>query len=368
MIETSLLVATALSAVAAPAIAQFAAKRTAAQPVAAAPDEERELLAAIVVEPARFRLAAALRVDDFTIGVHQRIWAALDELAEDSDDLDEQRQARMAKAPARRIVGDAGTVVETLARTLDAEAATALNALIDTHVSVNEERFIELGAVVTAATEDREVLNGSSSFVPTSTPGAPLARVYRKPGLFRIAVAAAIVASATVAFGLLDSAVLIVAAGAALGAGLAVLALVDADTFYVDLRTWTMTVTATFGLLAVHAAELGDWTSLKTGAFALVGLGGFVETIAWIHRKIRRIDGYGFGDTMILALTVGAPAAVTGDWRLGVWGFFISLIFAIIGRIVAFAAGSGGLRQPFALGPYLAVGWIPVLVVWAAML
>jgi prepilin signal peptidase PulO-like enzyme (type II secretory pathway) len=89
-----------------------------------------------------------------------------------------------------------------------------------------------------------------------------------------------------------------------------------------------------------------------------------LETVNFIYKVLRIMDGLGFGDAVIIAATAGVPSAVIGDFMVGFFGVVCGFIIAGLVQIPVAVYKKEGARTAFALGPYLCVGW---LVSWVVL-
>lgn len=359
--------AAAVTAAATWALCRFAAARTAAQPVACDPGAEATIIGAVATDPTRYRLAAALNPEDFVIGAHARIWGTLQDLAVPANGAYEREEAKKAGVPARKLDLDATALAGELASRLDPEAAEALATIAADFETPDDKTFLSAGQRLTAATHDRDELNGGSVIVETGDDTVPLARLLVPASTGRVVASAAIASAAVFTTATLTGGTVLGAAAAmSLVWGLLVLSLVDIDTFYVDVRTLAATAVAAWGFTIWDAAHEGEMHRIAGGLGAFVALGVGVEALAWVHRKIRGIDGFGFGDTMLMGLTVGVPSALSGSIAVGLWSIVVAGIIAIGSRVALMATGRASAREPFAFGPFLAVGWVPAWALAAA--
>lgn len=143
-----------------------------------------------------------------------------------------------------------------------------------------------------------------------------------------------------------------------------VIALVDLDTLYLDLWTIGVGGGAAWFLTAFYLQGNGQLSSLKYGVFAALSWGIALQLINFIYRLIRKQDGMGFGDIIIITMTAGVPSALAGDAAVGFIGVVSSFVLAVMFQLpLAIKRNSGG-RTAFALGPYLCSGWI---VAWVGL-
>ncbi len=141
-----------------------------------------------------------------------------------------------------------------------------------------------------------------------------------------------------------------VAATALLGWQLLLIAIIDADNFWLpDILTWPLAVT---GLIA--AAALGQAIPWAQIIGAVAGFGS-LWLLAWTYKRLRGRDGLGGGDPFLF----GAGGAWVGWMGLpSVLLWACAAGFAIVAvRLIVRRAVSGSDRLPF--GTLLAVGiWL----------
>ena len=143
-----------------------------------------------------------------------------------------------------------------------------------------------------------------------------------------------------------------------------VIALVDIDTLYLDLWTIGGGGGAAWLLTAFYLHGNGQLSSLKYGVFAALSWGIALQVINFIYLLIRKQDGMGFGDIIIITMTAGVPSALAGDAAVGFIGVVSGFVLAVVFQLpLAIKRNSGG-RTAFALGPYLCSGWI---VAWVGL-
>ena len=92
-----------------------------------------------------------------------------------------------------------------------------------------------------------------------------------------------------------------------------------------------------------------------------------MKTVAFVFARLRGIEGLGGGDLLIVIATTGIPVAVTGSVMLAAQSMTATGILAalfVLGRSVLTRRSS---REAFALGPFLAAGWMAALPVLKAL-
>lgn len=150
---------------------------------------------------------------------------------------------------------------------------------------------------------------------------------------------------------------LTVAAYQVLLLGAVVLALVDHDTQYIDTRTYTVTLLAAGALTVAAAVAGGDLGRLlPAAAVGAVTVAVFEGTNA-VYTRQRGTAGLGFGDTLLVALTVALPAALSGSWVVGYVSVMVALLTAAAGWGLGQRAGRLTRESPFAFGPFLLAAW-----------
>jgi leader peptidase (prepilin peptidase)/N-methyltransferase len=88
------------------------------------------------------------------------------------------------------------------------------------------------------------------------------------------------------------------------------------------------------------------------------------EVINLIYKRLRGSDGMGMGDTMIILGTIGVPTAISGAWQMGYRITMLSFLLGIVGWLYNKVKNNATKEEPFAFGPYLAVGWMLAVVTW----
>lgn len=376
-------------------LTHYAARRTLTRPLVLALDAETTLLAGVLGDLRRYPYLANISGTDFAAGAHARIWealkAALGESSLVSETASDEDCATLGKALASRSsailddlratlgtgpapIGDTARLHELLAHP-DADLFTATDP--DTQ-STADTRVVTAGEEVLAGGNDRNRLSGAGLVLPTKTPDStdpahpPLERVFAAPTRLRAtltaalsAVAAAVIPAAVFGANLHGAAAV---AGTlsmlALLAMSVVVSLVDLDTFYIDMRTWLIGTVASWAAVVVAAVVADDPARLIAGIVMVVLTAVLFEGSNLVFKLVRGMDGQGFGDTLIIVATVGAPAALTGDFRVGYWSVMGGLLAAMLGWFAGRVTGRVNRHTPFAFGPWLAAGWVIALVIY----
>jgi leader peptidase (prepilin peptidase) / N-methyltransferase len=151
--------------------------------------------------------------------------------------------------------------------------------------------------------------------------------------------------------GLNSSSWLMIAATAVLGWQLLLIAIVDAENFWLpDVLTWPLSAT---GLIA--AGILGGWDLTLTHLIGTVV--GFVglALVGWLYKRVRKRDGLGGGDPFLFG-AAGAWVGWIGLPSVLLWASVagLSLVFVML---VVRRSVSATEKLPF--GVFLAVGiWL----------
>jgi len=364
-------------------LTHLAARRTLAQPLALAPAQERDTLRGVLADVRRLPYVSALHTEDFAVGVHARIWAALlaacpsvADLPEDLADADCERiGASLAARSGEVLAAVAAALAAGPAPVGDAAAMAALFELGDLagDSALADVAVVEAASAVLAAGTDRNRFSGVGLVVPTNTPDSAdpahpsLHRVLTAPPRLRIVIAAVASAlTAAAAPGLVVAAgyalasvpgVLAIAAVLVLVATSQVVAHVDLDTFYLDLPAFGVGAGAAWVLTVAAALTAGHPRSLLAGVLVIAATAALFTGGNALFRLVRGEDGQGLGDSIIIIATSGVPAALTGNWTLGYLTVMAGLFAGIAGWGTGAVRGRLTRRSPFAFGPYLAIGW-----------
>ena len=143
-----------------------------------------------------------------------------------------------------------------------------------------------------------------------------------------------------------------------------VVAAVDVDTLYLDLPAMIFMGLGSWGCGALFVINNERPRDLLMGLCVVVVWVVALETVNFIYKVLRKMDGLGFGDAVIIAATAGVPSAVIGDFMVGFFGVVCGFIIAGLVQIPVAVYKKEGARTAFALGPYLCVGW---LVSWVVL-
>lgn len=393
-------------------VAALVEARIVAQPVPADPQAEREFLAATLVDPSLFVEADEVDPSDFTLPAHQRLWAAIARTAAAGRPVSvgvrnpavgppdlTQRPARFQERALLELAGDpdATLVCEELLAVSDRPQgqtrlairfrAAALAALIGGTVAAyrtgpgaallgfalfalgwaaarraGTSPFIRSGSKVISLAWERANLPGRSPLLADPVRG--LRRDGRSPTPARVRVVGALASLFTGGAVLVawPYGLLAVTAALALGATCLVVALVDADTLYIDTHVLAGGGLTAWALAAVSAVTAGDPRRLLAGVAVAAAAGVCFEGTNRLFRLLRGSDGIGGGDSLLLLATAGIPGALTGNAQLALHSIVAGLLLAGAAFAVKGARG-GNIQVGAALGPWLAGGW---LAAWAA--
>ena len=172
-------------------------------------------------------------------------------------------------------------------------------------------------------------------------------------------VGAVLVAAATDAY--VSMRLPVVLAAVSLGlmlVGAVLVALVDVDTFFVD--SWLLwPFTAGAWLFAFAAALVAaEPARIVAGAVSVL-----VVVVVFEVMRFLLSGRQGFGDTLLVLLVCGPPAAVCGDPALGLWIVLAAYCLFVAVWVVRWLAGRAGADTPMPFAPFLAAGWV---LLWAA--
>lgn len=330
-------------------LVRFAALRSQQQPIAEHPAAERDVLRAVLEDPRLSMVAwagAGLTAQDFAHPHRRAIWQVL------------CSQLGQGKPVTR----------EALEPVLSKDELVELDSILELDVP-GAEASGEAATSVAWGGDDRRRYPGAVGLEQTGGDPALCWAPVRISWRRRVAAAVIGAAGVVVASWAAPQVASDVWAGVAFATLLAtvavgvVLALVDHDTLLVDMTTVVGGGLAVWaGAAGVVVAE-GRPTALL---FALFAIGGwaFVFFIGNLYYRITAgIDGIGGGDIWIIAVTTGVPTVLAGTPLLAVWSVLAAMLLALLATLPGFITGTRDRRAPFALGPYLAVGWI---VAWPA--
>ena len=227
-------------------------------------------------------------------------------------------------------------------------------------------RLVSAGRVLQSAAEARQ-LSGRASPVGFDSVSGCWVRARPVPSTARVGLLTGVLAAvpwvataaAVDAYGSMRlPAVLAAVSLGLLLVGAALVALVDVDTFFVD--SWLLWRFAAGSWLFAAAAALtaAEPARLVAGAVSALVVVAVFEVLGLL------LPGrQGFGDTLLVLLVCGPPAAVFGDPVLGLWVVLAAYCLFVAVWFVRWVAGRAGAATPAPFAPFLAVGWPAA---WAA--
>jgi prepilin signal peptidase PulO-like enzyme (type II secretory pathway) len=219
---------------------------------------------------------------------------------------------------------------------------------------------------------DRTQFNGNSEMVQTGVEARPIERKHTPYKISKkITVMLITFISTWANYGLVSnlnmpsSSKIILALALMLLTSFSILwALVDIDTMYLDMPTFYLGLSVTWILVAAGALSSGKFTHFLPGLTMTILMVFIFEVINLIYKRLRGSDGMGMGDTMIILGTIGVPTAISGAWQMGYRITMLSFLLGIVGWLYNKVKNNATKEEPFAFGPYLAVGWMLAVVTW----
>lgn len=329
------------------------------------------LLAAIWARPYRLPFIHSLPTDAFD---HPRTRALLEAMRQAANLPQEVTEQEEAARLGKQLQEDATSWRREVARLLPDQ--DLLDSLSDRDLwdrfatgqnlyqEGSDKKAMAALDKVTAAYQERFVspVHAEFLFTPSEqhTPIDPgsWSRVQPKVTLTRrlISALAAVVYVATIPFLLevVTSPLLAAAAWLVTGAGLIIISFVDHDTMSLHIKTWVLTLVAAWSLTIAANFQHPSW--LLAGFFSALVVVILFEVLNRLFFILRGVHGQGFGDTLIVMVSVGIPAALTGSWMAGYLSLMSALVAAIIYYLLRKAFTASTKEEPFAFGPWLAVG------------
>jgi hypothetical protein len=350
MTTTQIIAAAVISGVGSVPLTYAAAKLTTTQPVSFDVNAEAELIAAVLAEPSQYRLVCAAEPADFTWAPHRNIWAAFDSLAIPCVDMAHINEAKKSGVPAL-------TLKVTEPEDLRAAVIAALEKPDDLSEldGVREDvPVLRSGRHVIEAAADRNAYAGSSAVQNTGERDTPMRRIYAAPRLARLGIVAGIAATgAAAATYAASGGWLVVTAILCWTFVLSVIALVDYDTMYIDMRVFWAGSALSLGLAVAAAGTSELRTALTYSVGAVAGLWIFGA----LYRKLRGVTGLGAGDLFLVGPLMAFPILLGATPAAAFTGLWVGMVAAVL--VVGIGVASGRRRRDaaFAFGPYLALGW-----------
>ncbi len=145
-----------------------------------------------------------------------------------------------------------------------------------------------------------------------------------------------------------------------------VVALVDHDTLFLDIKTWWSASALAGACVSVHVLDTGDTALLGWSLLAGAVWWGLFEGINLLYKLWRGIDGIGGGDGQIAFSVVFVSVALTGSLGVALWSVMAGMVVSLLASIPLMLMKRRGRRDAFALGPFLACGWQLTLLLHAA--
>jgi len=217
---------------------------------------------------------------------------------------------------------------------------------------------------VNAAYQERSISPPHAEFEFHTSPEATLQnpgtwhrKLHRVSQARRLASALSVVAYTAVIPVLLESVTspyLAVMSWLLMGAGLIVVSFVDHDTMSLDFKAWALALVGGWSFAILANLSHPSW--LLSGVAAALAVVVIFEVLNRAFFMLRGVHGQGFGDTLIVLASVGVPAALTGSWFIGYLSLMSALCAAIVFFLIRKVVTKSDKSQPFAFGPWLAVG------------
>ena len=143
-----------------------------------------------------------------------------------------------------------------------------------------------------------------------------------------------------------------------------VIAAVDHDTLFLDVPALIVSGGIAWTAAVLCAQARDDKAALYGGILVAVAWGGCFMLMNAMYKLLRGQIGLGFGDVLITLAAGGVPAVVSGEPMVGFGGILAAMILALLWQTPKLLRKEIGKRDAFALGPFLAVGWIAS---WSAL-
>jgi prepilin signal peptidase PulO-like enzyme (type II secretory pathway) len=144
----------------------------------------------------------------------------------------------------------------------------------------------------------------------------------------------------------------------ALVLGGVVIAAVDHDTLFLDVPALVVSGGVAWFAAVMCAQARDDRAALYGGVLVAIAWGGCFVLMNAMYKLIRGQTGLGFGDVLITLAAGGVPAVVSGEPMVGFGGILAAMILAMLWQTPKLVRKEIGKRDAFALGPFLACGWI----------
>lgn len=345
-------------------LAVYSAQRSVAQPLSQAPDDERALLAGVLRAPERFVTVAVLEVTDFADAAHARIWAAISAAFVAAGHLPGGEASTADQSDGAGAVLSQNELGVALTGALSRDDVEQARDLVIDHPSAGDDGEVLLahGQAILDASKDRNALGGAGLVVEDPDGPLPLKRAVKAPSMLRFVGSAF-----ACAVGMGSAPLLLAGTGVAWWLGVfalvslvvmgVVVSLVDLDTFYIDFPTFIPGTIFAWAFTVAAAFAANDMGRLVAGVVIVVAVAVLFEGANLVYRVVRRTDGMGMGDTMLIFATAGVPAALTGSWELAFRGVIAGMIAGILIWVLGALRGRVNRETAFAFGPFLVIGW-----------
>lgn len=341
-----------------PLVARFAARRIQKQPVAFNIEAERRLVGGILRSPHLYPSVAQLEADMFVDVEAGQAWGLIKDHVKDAnagEDVvaDDEKDLAVKGELIPSDLTEHVLAQSESAKTLVLEADPELKTLLGD------------GAEILYGYKDRVTYSGSSVFHPGQEGEPALVRHYKEPGrgnqvaagLLLGGMLATVPTFATMWSSTTPGLVLAALALVALVGMGVIIALVDNDTLYIDLPVFYIGTGAAWALSILAALVEGDPVRILAG-LVVVAIAVFFRVVNFLYGLVRKREGMGFGDSMIIVATCGVPAILSGDPMLGLFAMLGGCIMGILHWVLLRIFGNVTRETPFAFGPGLVVGWV----------
>lgn len=230
--------------------------------------------------------------------------------------------------------------------------------------TIYENKINEYASNLISSYEDRTSYNGVNKIISTNEKEKPLVREATRPNVSMQVVALVVTFLGSIAILNFESNWLGRVALLILLVASLEWAIVDLMTMYLDDKAFYLGVSLGWGLTILALWEQQRLSQLIPGVVFTLAMVVIFEGINKYFRYRRGMDGLGFGDTLIIVGTVGIPTALAGAWVLGYRIVMLSFILGIMGFFYMKIVNKHKKTQPFAFGPYLAIGWVFGIISW----
>jgi prepilin signal peptidase PulO-like enzyme (type II secretory pathway) len=364
-------------------LAPLVARRSLTRPVINSVPSEWELLGKVWSRPYRLAFLTDIASEDFASPLTARLWehfvkcAQLPASSGESDALaeaaGEQLQQRCDLWRADVLAAASGADRDRLADLLMSDQLPSG----EVNITSQDTAAMKAADVILSASADRNLFDSPAAPRWVATPGGgpdagTLTRLPARVSMTRRIVSAVLAFAWVAALGALipmtgeTGVAFVAAAWLATGVGLFVVSFVDYDTMYIDWWFYLLALSATVVFSFAHAQANNDLSILVPAVATAFGVALFFEILNKVYTLIRKTAGQGFGDTLIVLVTVGLPVALTGSWLLGYLSLMSALLSAIVAFLVRKAVTGKGKDAPFAFGPFLALGPLLAVLIAAA--